>query len=247
MRQFFLLFLLLVPAAHADVLGDLDGLLARQKADSGNCNKFRKKWHGVVKGGLSRDSASHVSRQQALDALKLLEKFPYHGAAPSKAWAFLVEHQDELAQLPDQKAVVDRIGRIEPPCEVFSRHVHRHLLLKDVEALKLSKKEAKTVARNAYDYLRNGGTGTMAGLAMKLDFLVDYLGTVYDGANREALKAKASALRQEYEAGRELNKIEQKALSDAGKGDTVAWWGPDFKLWGKVNASLERLLAELES
>jgi hypothetical protein len=219
MKVALLVVLLLAPQARADVLGEFDALLARQKGEAGSsCNKFRKKWHGVVKGGLTRDSASHVSKAQALEALKLLEKYPFPGAAQEKAWTFAVEHETELAALPDQKALLARMGKFEQPCEVFSRHAHRDLLLKDVDALNFSKKEKGKVDREARAYLKHGGIGTVSGLGMKLEFLADYLGTVYAGANTDALKAKATALRAEYEK----------------------------ELWSRVRAELTALLGELE-
>ncbi len=248
MKFLQLLFLVLpftASAAIADPLSDLDSILSQQKAENYACNKFRKKWHSVVKGGLSGDSPSHISKAQALDALKLLEKYRFHGSAQAKGWTYLVENEPSLSQLPDQKALLEKMSQLEQPCEVFSRGVHRQLLLKDVAALSLSKKEARGVADEAKDFLRHQGSGTMGGLGMKLSFLVTYLDTIYDGDNKSALKAKAEALQKDFDAGREQVKTELLALSAAGKGSTIEYWGPEFKLWSRLNGSLEDILKEL--
>lgn len=245
-----LLFALsLTPSVHAapDPIANLDVLLSQQKSEDAGCNKFRRKWHSVVKGGLSGESPSHISREQAVDALKLLEKFRFHGSAQAKAWSYLAENQATLAQVPDQKALLERVTDLQSqPCELFSRHVHRVLLLKDIAALKLGKKETKGIEREARDFLRHAGTGTMVGLRMKLDFLVAYVDSLYQGANHDEVRAKAEALRKEFADGRDANQAAQKALSAAGKGETIEYWQPELALWSKVNGSLDSLLAKLE-
>src|SRR5207245_1366383 len=96
---------------------------------------------------------SHLSREQAIESLKLLEKYRFPAKAQEKAWSFLAENQGSLAQLPDQKALFEKMnGVLEQPCEVFSRFVHRSLLLKDVSVLKLGKKDKARVDREAKDY-----------------------------------------------------------------------------------------------
>jgi hypothetical protein len=158
-----------------------------------------------------------------------------------------VDHEAELAQLPDQKAVLERFARIEPPCEVFSRAVHRELLLKDVSALPLGKKQAKGVARLAREFLRDeSSNATLPGLAQKLRFLVTYLSTVYDGENREALRQKAEALAKDLEAGREQVRTEGAQRAAAGTGETLEARAPELQLWARVSASLGAILQETQ-
>jgi hypothetical protein len=239
--------LLLPLVARAGLDSDFDALAARQHGEGGSCDKFRRKWHSsVAKGGLNGDSPSHTSKEQALDAVNLLEKFRFHGVALDKAWRFLVENREEIAKLPDQAAWLKRMAQLEQPCEVFSRHVHRQLLLKDVAALHLGKKDVKKIDRDAKDYLRHGGAGDLVGVGMKAAYLALYLNTLYDGENRDELRARASALVKAFDDGRERIKPEMKALSVAGKGETIEYWFPTFELWSRVDAELEAIQSAMK-
>ncbi len=249
MKLILSLILILYPqfaGSAVNPLLELDSILAQQKSENYSCGKFRKKWHSVVKGGLTSDSPSHISKAQALEALKLLQKYHFRGEAQAKGWSLLVDNVAELAQIPDQKSVLDKMGQIQQPCEVFSTSVHRQLLLKDVAALGLSKKEISGIQNEAKDYLRHQGSGTLAGLGMKLNFLITYLNTIYDADNRDMLKDRAETLLKDFDGGREQIKTELIALSAAGKGNTIEYWSPEFKLWSRLNASLGDILGELQ-
>jgi len=200
----------------------------------------------MVKGGLTRESPSHISAEQSLEAVKLFEKYPGRSREAARAWAYLVENQDALAKVPEQSALVEQLSRIEPACEQYSYSTHLTLLMKDISVLPLSQKEKKRILTVLRNHFNDQNTdGQLSPLRMKANALKEYLDSVYDGDNKEALKPKAAALLAEFESAREALKPEMLALGAAGKGATLDYWAPELKLWKRLHESYRTLLAEL--
>jgi hypothetical protein len=235
------------PAFAEPSLPELTSLVSRGHAEGkGTCSRFRKKWIGMVQGGLTRESPSHVSMQQSLDALKLFEKYPGRPRDAAKAWDYLVDNEEALAKIPEQKTVVEQLSRMEPACEQYSYFTHLTLLMKDLSAFPLPKKDKKRILTVVRKHLKDKDTdGQLSPLGMKINALKDYVDSVYDGENKEALKPKAAALLTELETSREALKPEMLALSTAGKGETLEYWAPELKLWKRLHESYRALLAEV--
>jgi len=247
--KFALFLVLFTSTAHAD--GLLDGLtpLVNQGQHEGKkaCDRFRKKWKGMVKGGLNRESPSHISKQQTMDVMALMEKYPGRPPSAAKAWRYIAENEDALEKEPDQKSVLTQMAQIEPACEQFSVVTHLSLLMKDIAVYSLPKKDAKRALKVVRHYLEDKDTdGEIASLGRKIGILKDFIDSVYTGDNRDALKTKAAALLTDLETSREAIKPEMLALSTAGKGETLAYWAPEIHLWKRLLTSYASLLGEVQ-
>jgi hypothetical protein len=237
-----------VPAFAEPSLAEFTSLVSRGHSEGrGTCSRFRKKWIAMVQGGLTRESPSHVSQQQSLDALKLFEKYPGRPRDAAKAWGYLVENEESLAKISDQKSVLEQVSRIEQACEQFSYFTHMTLLMKDLSVFPLPKKEKKRILAVVRKHLKDEDTdGQLSPLGMKINTLKDFVDSVYDGDNKIALKPKAAALLAELESSRAALKPEMLALSTAGKGETLEYWAPEFQLWKRLHESYRALLAEVQ-
>lgn len=248
-----LLLLVLAPLARAeapptrDPVAEIDGMLTHQRSESRGCNKFRKKWHGVVvKGGLNADSPSHVSKEQGMDALKLLEKYPGRTTSSARLFQYFVDHRDELARAADAKSVAARLARIEPQCEIFSHFTHMTLLQKDVAAFRFGKKEKGRVQQVVKRHLRDENTdATMTGLALKGKLFVTYLNTLYDGESPEALRKKALDWMAELETARTPRTDPPNPRpSGADTAPSAPAALPELNAWKQLEASYRGLLQE---
>jgi hypothetical protein len=252
--------LLPLSARAMDTLAELDGLLAHQSAESKECNKFRRKWHSMVKGGLSAESPSHVSKSQGLEALKLLEKYPERSTGSRKVWDFIVEHEADLAAQPDQKQVAARLAQVNPQCDMFSHFTHLTLLQKDVGTFSFAKKEKGKVESLVKRHLRDAGSdATMAGLGLKGRILATYVDTLYKGENASGLRERIGTWLKDYEAARAPGTASPvaeaaQAAADSEKKDadaapatpavSVSSVSAELGNWKRLDASYRALLAE---
>ena len=228
----------------ADSLEEIDDLLAKGRREEKACLKFKRKWKSIVKGGLNSESPAHVSKQQGLDTLKLMEKYPGHSPSFARAWKYFVEHQEELATRPDQSALHERLMQIPQACESFSHSTHLRLLLRDIDKYNFGKKERKQVVRVLRQFLSDDNLDVSLGaLASKANVLHVAIEALHPD-KKDALLQQSAKFLTDLEAARLALQAQQRNINAAGKKETMEFWRPELDLWKTHKESLSRIVAE---
>lgn len=227
------------------VLDQISANISRGRGEFKSCGRFKKKFKKIISGGLNIDSASHHSKQQALDYLAALEKYPEPSKGFAKALDLFHENIDLLLKVQSQEELFGKLNLIEDECVMFSMLVHASLLFKDVKAFDFSKKEKAKVEKLAKKYLSIGlPIRTLVEVGVKGAALKIYLESLYSGENRDALLARAGELMKSFELHRSGDLERAKQVKAEGKNGTLEFHRFQWAKARELSATYEALVKD---
>jgi hypothetical protein len=183
-------------AQGQDTITEIDGLLLNGKEELEPCREFRKKAEQHKWKEADPESPSHLTKEDALEALALLETYP--GTPPShyKARQLYEQNLETFSSRVDQMSLVAKWGSLETECDMFFMFRHARLLLKDMSRFRFAPLERERVRTLIASYLKNERpVGSLLGVAIRAAILQ----ALAEAEKNKSLSAEAAVFLAEIE------------------------------------------------